>query len=62
MTDLRGLVAALCEAGVDFILIGGAAATAHGASRLTQDVDVVYARSPENLRRIVGALIVQLAR
>ena len=42
MTDLGRLLAALVDAGVDFIVVGGAAATAHGASRLTQDIDVVY--------------------
>jgi hypothetical protein len=40
----------------EFILIGGAAAVVHGASRLTQDIDVVYARTGENLRRLVAAL------
>ncbi|WP_437588784.1 hypothetical protein [Sorangium sp. So ce1000] len=56
MTDLRRLIEVLVEGGVEFILIGGAAAVAHGASRLTQDVDVVYARTGENLRRLVAAL------
>lgn len=28
----------------------------HGSARLTQDIDVVYERSPENLARLVGAL------
>ena len=41
---------------VEFIVVGGLAATAHGSARLTQDVDVVYARSPDNLRRLVQAL------
>ncbi len=56
MTDLGGLLAALVDAGVEFIVVGGAAATAHGASRLTQDIDVVYARDPGNLTRLVTAL------
>ena len=56
MTDLADLLRALCEAGVDFILVGGAAATAHGSARLTQDLDVVYSRQPENLQRLVQAL------
>lgn len=56
MTDLGGLLAALVDEGVLFIVIGGAAATAHGASRLTQDIDVVYARETDNLERIVRAL------
>jgi predicted nucleotidyltransferase len=56
MTDLRALLGLLADHGVEFIVVGGAAATAHGAARLTQDIDVVYARDPANLDRIVAAL------
>lgn len=56
MTDFRALLATLVEHGVDFILVGGVAATVHGASRLTRDVDVVYARADANLDRLVAAL------
>lgn len=56
MTDLGGLLGALADEGVEFIVIGGAAATAHGASRLTQDIDIVYARDVANLDKIVRAL------
>lgn len=56
MTDFRRLLELLAQAGVEFILVGGVAATVHGSSRLTQDVDVVYSRSHENLRRLVDAL------
>ena len=42
MTDFERLVAALAEAGVEFVIVGGLAATAHGSARLTQDIDVVY--------------------
>lgn len=55
-TDYSALLAALDKAGVEFIVIGGLAATAHGSPRLTLDVDVVYARNDENLARIVAAL------
>lgn len=41
---------------VRFILVGGAAAIAHGSARLTLDVDVVYDRSRHNLDRLVSAL------
>lgn len=41
---------------VRFILVGGLAAIAHGAARATYDADIVYARDPANLERIVGAL------
>ena len=56
MIDFPGLLSALVEADVRFIVVGGAAGTAHGSARLTQDLDVVYDRSPENLRRLVAAL------
>lgn len=56
MTDFRGLLDALVSGGVDFVLIGGVAATIHGSTRLTTDVDVVYSRDRENLERIVRAL------
>ncbi len=56
MTDFAALLRCLSEAGVEYILVGGAAATAHGSARLTQDLDVVYRRSAENIGRLVSAL------
>ncbi|MGE0445608.1 MAG: hypothetical protein AB7P99_10305 [Vicinamibacterales bacterium] len=41
---------------VDFILVGGVAAAAHGSARATYDVDVLYARDSANIKRIVAAL------
>jgi hypothetical protein len=46
MIHLSDLLRALGGAGVDFILIGGVAAAAHGSARLTQDVEIVYRRGP----------------
>lgn len=56
MTDFKGILQTLANTGVRFIVIGGAAAIAHGAARLTQDVDVVYDREPDNLERLAQAL------
>lgn len=56
MTDFARLLAALADAQVQFIIVGGLAATVHGSSRLTQDVDIVYARSDANLERLTSAL------
>lgn len=56
MTQLEQLLAALSDAGVEFIVVGGVAARAHGSSRLTDDIDVSYARTPANLARVVSAL------
>lgn len=38
------------------IVIGGWAAIIHGNARSTNDVDLVYARGPDNVRRLVEAL------
>ena len=56
MTDFRRLLDVLSAGRVEFIIVGGLAATVHGSARLTQDIDVVYARTPENLERLVSAL------
>lgn len=56
MTDFERLLGALADGGVEFILVGGVAATIHGSSRLTQDLDAVYDRAPENLERLASAL------
>ena len=53
--DLTGLVRALSGGGVQYIIVSGVAATLHGALRTTLDLDVVYARDPENVARLVRA-------
>jgi len=50
------LIPLLVNAGGRFILVGGAAAIAHGSSRLTNDLDIVYDRSQQNIERMVDAL------
>lgn len=52
----EGLLELLADAGVEFIVVGGMAATAHGSARTTYDLDVVYAREPGNMERIARAL------
>lgn len=56
MTDFHALLRILIENDVEFIIVGGAAATAHGSARLTFDLDIVYRRSRENIEQIVKAL------
>jgi len=56
MTDFETLFRLLATAEVEFILVGGAAATAHGSSRLTVDLDIVYCRSQQNLDRLASCL------
>lgn len=56
MSAIDKLLAALSDSHVEFIVIGGVAATIHGSARLTQDIDICYARSEANLARLVKAL------
>jgi hypothetical protein len=54
--DLLGLVRVLSGSDVRYIIVGGVAAGIHGALRTTVDFDVVYARDPQNVTRLVAAL------
>lgn len=56
MTDYERLLNSLASNKVDFVIVGGVAATIHGSSRLTADLDVVYDRDEGNLARLVAAL------
>lgn len=56
MTDFPMLLRALEASGVECIVVGGAAATAHGSARLTLDLDVVYRRTADNIARVAGSI------
>ena len=56
MTDFKAVLRTLAEGGVEFIVVGGVAATIHGSSRLTRDVDVVYRRTASNIARLAATL------
>lgn len=56
---LVALLKALAEGGVDFVVVGGIAAVAHGSPQITQDLDIAYAGDDENLARL-GAVLVGL--
>jgi hypothetical protein len=47
---------ALVDAGIEFIVVGGAAAVLHGAPTTTQDLDIVHRRTPDNVDRLVALL------
>ena len=46
----------LAEHGVEYVLVGGLAATAHGASLVTLDTDICFRQTPENCDRLAQAL------
>lgn len=54
--DSPRLLRALLEAGFDFVVIGGAAALAHGALTPTRDLDVAAPLTEGNLGRLLSAL------
>ncbi|MEO6080614.1 MAG: hypothetical protein ABIQ86_12645 [Steroidobacteraceae bacterium] len=54
--DLEALLQSLVDAGVEFIVVGGAAAVLHGAPTTTQDLDILHRRTPENVARLVTVL------
>ena len=56
MTDFAALLATLARNEVEFIVVGAAAAIAHGSPQLTQNLEIVYERSDANLDRLVAAL------
>jgi len=55
-TRFKALLELLVRSKVNFVLIGGLAAVARGSARVTVDLDVVYDRSMDNVRRLVSAL------
>lgn len=52
----RELLAALVEAEIDFIIVGGVAAVLEGAPVSTFDLDVVYSLDEDNVARLATAL------
>jgi hypothetical protein len=54
--DDKGLLSRLRLNGVEFVIIGGVCGVMHGASMVTQDLDICCRFSPENLRRIEAAV------
>lgn len=52
MIDLPRVLTALESRRAEFIVIGGIAAIAHGSAQFTYDLDIVYSRAEDNLRRV----------
>lgn len=54
--DLSALLKGLSEAGIEFILVGGLSAVAHGAPITTFDVDIVHRQTGQNIKRLLNFL------
>lgn len=51
------MLAELTAAGVDFIVVDGSAAILGGAFIVTEDLDIVHQRTPENVTRLLAWLV-----
>jgi predicted nucleotidyltransferase len=58
LDDLKTLICALNERGVEYILIGGYALFAHGYHRATTDIDVLVPATREAGQKVRDALMV----
>ncbi len=56
MLKLAEILQVLDREQVAFVIIGGVAATIHGSSRATFDLDLCYRRTRENYRALVRAI------
>jgi hypothetical protein len=56
------IIEQLNAAGVEYVIIGGIAATLHGCPEQTYDLDILYKSSPENRRKLLKALHAIAAR
>lgn len=56
LPDFEGLLERLIRHRVEFVVIGGFAAVAHGVTLLTQDIDICCRFAADNLLRLQGAL------
>jgi len=54
--DLNALIEGLCEAGVEFIVVGGIATVIHGAPVTTMDLDIVHRQTDANIRNLLKFL------
>ena len=56
MIKLFELAQLLGRAGVDFVIIGGIAIRSHGGNYITEDLDICYSRTNDNLKKIAEVL------
>jgi predicted nucleotidyltransferase len=56
MISLYRAVTLLADAGVEFVIVGGLALRSHGSAYVTDDLDLCFRRTNENLKRIADAL------
>ncbi len=56
MINLFELARRFSEAEVDFVIVGGVAIRSHGGNYITEDLDICYLRTTDNLKKIAAVL------
>jgi hypothetical protein len=56
MIDLKKAITRLVENDVEFVIVGGVAVGLHASAYITQDLDLCFSRSNENIEKLVRAL------
>ena len=56
MNNLFKVAQLLAEAEVKFVIVGGVAIRGHGGTYVTEDLDICYSRTRENLKKLAGVL------
>ena len=54
--NFEAAIQRLCDAGVEFVIVGGWSAIFHGSAHVTNDLDICYSRTYGNLEKLAGAL------
>ena len=57
MFNLLKLLQLLSAAEVEFVIVGGIAIRSHGGNYLTEDLDICYSRTHDNLKKIADVLL-----
>ncbi|MFM9903312.1 MAG: hypothetical protein ACKVQJ_01940 [Pyrinomonadaceae bacterium] len=56
MINLFEVARLLSQSNVEFVIVGGIAIRSHGGNYITEDLDICYSRTPENLKKIAEVL------
>lgn len=56
MINLFEVARRLSQANVEFVIVGGIAIRSHGGNYITEDLDICYARTRDNLKKLAAVL------
>lgn len=56
MINLFEVARRLSQGGVNFVIVGGVAIRSHGGSYITEDLDICYEKTRDNLKKLAAVL------